>query len=205
MLQYGSVIWPQSEKYAPGARQHLLPKPTNIIQLASRDRIPLLVNTWQQPPQRYVCARLFYENDGLLHHIFVRVCLKSSFFCWLADTFCHWLKVTVPLAVTVRYYIIRIWYGDCIYCDTPVCVVTLVYVCLNMCVCVSLPTVLVLTLLVFRVALGCHRSLGTQWRAGKTHVKIYSHWAWLQPSQLAAIWQMTFNRSYCSFCILMSI
>lgn len=136
MLQYGSVIWPQSEKYAPGARQHLLPKPTNIIQLASRDRIPLLVNTWQQPPQRYVYARLFYENDGLLNLIFVHVCLKSSFFCWLADTFCHWLKVTVPLAVTVRYYIIRIWYGDCICCDTPVCVVTLVYVCLNTCMCV---------------------------------------------------------------------
>ncbi len=57
----------------------------------------------------------------------------------------------------------------------------------------------------FREALGCHRSLGTQRRAGKTHVKIYSHWAWLQASQLAAIWQITFNRSYCCLCILMSI
>lgn len=41
----------------------------------------------------------------------------------------------------------------------------------------SLPTVLVLTLLAFREAAACHRSLGTQRRAGKTHVKIYLHWA----------------------------
>ncbi len=214
MPKHGSATWPESKDCAPGAQQHLLPKPANIcvIQLASRDRIPLLGNTWPALTQTccpaYVCVLHFCMNMSACLIIFpltcVYVCLRSGILCLLPDTFCQWSKVTVPLAVTVRYYIIGIWRLRllCHSADSaPVCVC----VCVCVCIYASLPTVLVLTLLVFREASACHRSLGTQRRAGKTHVKIYSHWAWLQESQLAAIWQMTFNRSYCSLCILMSI
>lgn len=144
-----------------------------------------------------------YEYIGVLNHIlaYVCVCVSRAAFFFFADVFRKWSKVTVPLAVTVRYDIMQIWRLRllCHSADSA----RVFWVCT--CVCVSLPTVLVLTLLVFREAPGCHRSLGTQRRAGKTHVKIYSHWAWLQAGQLAAIWQTTFNRSYCSLCILMSI
>lgn len=106
--------------------------------------------------------------------------------------------MTAPLAVTVRYDITQIYRCGC-------CVILLTELLFGVYVHMSLPTVPVLTLLVFREALACHRSLGTQQRAGKTHVKIYSHWAWLQAAQLAAIWQTTFNRSYRCLCILMSL
>lgn len=141
----------------------------------------------------------FMLKNGCTHNHISTVCMCV---CRIMSAARHilystWSKMTAPLAVTVRYYITQIWRLGllCRSADSdPV----------HVCMCVSLPTVLVLTLLVFREASGCHRSLGAQRRAGKTHVKIYSHWVWLQASHWAAIWQMTFNRSSYSFCILMS-
>lgn len=88
MPKYGSATWPQSKNCSPGALQHLLPKPTNIcvIQLASRDRIPLLGNTWPTLTHtRYpACVGLafLYEYVCMLNHIpaGVRMCVWHFMF-----------------------------------------------------------------------------------------------------------------------------
>lgn len=186
-----------------GAQEHLLEKPkTCVIQLASRDQIPLLGTPWPALIWTHYATTLHlcWKMAALI--IIFPLCACVSVVWRFMSAARHilystWSKMTAPLAVTVRYYITQIWRLGllCRSADSdPV----------HVCMCVSLPTVLVLTLLVFREASGCHRSLGAQRRAGKTHVKIYSHWVWLQASHWAAIWQMTFNRSSYSFCILMS-